>query len=65
VVPLVASGFSVPDRRNQPHNDHSEASQFSNVSSDLQTGVVRDAAEAPEGSVFRSASIFALVLISA
>ena len=48
-----------------PHNDQSDDSQLSSDSSDLQTGRGRGPAEAPGGSVFRSASIFARVLISA
>jgi len=48
-----------------PHNDQSDDSQLSSVSSDRQTGRGRGPAEAPGGSVFRSASIFARVLISA
>src|SRR6266542_862456 len=52
-------------RRRRPHNDQSDDSQSSSVWSDLHIGRERDASEAPAGSVFRSASIFALVVISA
>jgi len=48
-----------------PHNDQSDESHSSRVSSDCQTGRARGPTEEPGGSVFRSASIFALVLISA
>ena len=48
-----------------PHNVQSDASHLSSDSSDLQTGVVRNAAEEPGGSAARRAASFALVLISA
>jgi hypothetical protein len=51
--------------RGRHHNVHSEASQFSRVSSVLQIGLARDAAEVPGGSQARSAASFVLVLISA
>jgi hypothetical protein len=55
------------DERQQfrAHNDQSDDSHSRSVSSDRQMGRVRDPAEVSGGSVFRSASIFALVLISA
>ena len=58
----VITGFTA---RHRPHNDQSDDSQLSSASSDLQAGRGRTPVEAPGGSVFRSASIFALVLISA
>jgi hypothetical protein len=51
--------------RRWPHNAQSDDSQLSSDSSDRQTGRAWDPTEAPGGSVFRSASILALVLISA
>ncbi len=51
--------------RHRPHNDQSDDSQLSSASSVLQTGRWRDPPEAPGGSVWRNASIFAFVLISA
>jgi hypothetical protein len=51
--------------RRRSHNDQSVDSQRSRASSDFQTGRGRGSSEAPGGSVCRSASIFALVLISA
>jgi transposase len=58
----VMSGCPV---RRRPHNVQSDESQLRSDSSDRQTGRGWDPAEAPGGSVFRSASIFARVLISA
>jgi len=52
-------------RRCRPHNDQSEASQLSRVSSVCQMGLTRGSAEVPGGWVARSASILVLVLISA
>src|ERR1019366_697957 len=52
-------------RHHRPHNHQSDESHSSRVSSDCQTGRGRGPTEEPGGSVFRSASIFALVLISA
>jgi len=52
-------------RSPRPHNAQSDDSQLRSDSSVLQTGRGRGPAEVPGGSVFRSASIFALVLISA
>jgi transposase len=49
----------------RPHNDQSDDSQSSSAWSDLQIGRARDPSEMPAGSVFRSASIFAFVVISA
>jgi hypothetical protein len=51
--------------RRRAHNFQRDASQLSRVSSDCQTGLPRGAAEVPGGSRARSASCFALVLISA
>lgn len=51
--------------RRWPHNVQSDDSQLSSDSSDRQTGRGRGPTELPGGSVARSASIFALVLISA
>jgi hypothetical protein len=52
-------------RMRQPHNDQSDESQSSNAWSLLHIGPGRDASEVPPGSVLRSASIFAFVVISA
>ena len=52
-------------RRCRPHNDQSEVSQLSRVSSVCQMGLTRGSAEVPGGWVARSASILVLVLISA
>ena len=52
-------------RRSRPHNDQSDESQSSSVWSELQIGRRRAPAEVPAGSVFRSASILAFVVISA
>src|SRR6266700_76595 len=51
--------------RRRPHNGQSDDSQLSSASSVRQTGRARGPAEVPGGSVLRSASILALVLISA
>ena len=51
-------------RHHRPHNHQSDESHSSRVSSDCQTGRARGPTEEPGGSVFRSASIFALVSIS-
>ena len=69
-VRLCGQGLPVPGcggwfGRFRPHNNQRFESQVSSDSSDLQTGVGRDAAEVPGGSVARRASIFVLVLISA
>jgi len=52
-------------RPRRPHNDQSADSQSSSAWSDRQIERGRDPAEVPVGSVLRSASIFALVVISA
>jgi len=49
----------------RPHNDQNDDSQSSGAWSDLQIARGRGPSEAPAGSVFRSASIFAFVVISA